>query len=498
MKTTVLFVATVLLLAGCSHDHGPDDNGTERVQRTVWTNKSELFLEHDRIVPGKEAQFLIHLTKLEDMKPPAGAGATITFASASGQAAGTLSFSVDPGETPGIFKKSVTLSAPGTYSMTLSVRTAGFSDDITIHDIDASGEGAAGEGPGGISFTKEQQWAVDFMVRQPDKRAVVEYFSSAGELVPASGQEVTISSPLAGTVAADRPLPPLGAKVANGSILAEIEPPLQRQGGLGDLTAVHAEAKMRYHSAKNEQARAQRLYEAKAAPKKRLDEADLALAAARAALDPLEKAMASIQDSRDGNRLLLRAPIAGTVVELAAAPGRHIEAGQPVARILNAEKLWLKAHVPAAEIGRLRSLREALFTVPGLEGEFRTLRPLGVSDAVDPATRTVAVVFEVDNRKRQFKAGMYATVSLAAGSAASALVVPESALFEDEAKYFAFVQIAGESFERREVRTGLRGRGHVQVLAGLEEKDRVVTRGGYYVKLASLSSRLPQGHGHDH
>jgi multidrug efflux pump subunit AcrA (membrane-fusion protein) len=121
-----------------------------------------------------------------------------------------------------------------------------------------------------------------------------------------------------------------------------------------------------------------------------------------------------------------------------------------------------------------------------------------VSNVVDEKSRTVPVIFEVSNPKLLLKAGMFANVAIRTDLVERGLSLPEEALFEDEGRFFVFVQTEGESFERREVKTGIRGAGRVQIREGIREDERVVARGGYYVKLASLSARMPQGHGHEH
>jgi multidrug efflux pump subunit AcrA (membrane-fusion protein) len=76
------------------------------------------------------------------------------------------------------------------------------------------------------------------------------------------------------------------------------------------------------------------------------------------------------------------------------------------------------------------------------------------------------------------------------------LSIPESALYDDDAQQIVFVHVEGESFEKRTVETGSRYKGQVSVLSGLNEGERVVTQGGYLVKLASTSEEI--GHGHAH
>ena len=75
--------------------------------------------------------------------------------------------------------------------------------------------------------------------------------------------------------------------------------------------------------------------------------------------------------------------------------------------------------------------------------------------------------------------------------------MPESAVLDENGKPTVFVMEGGESFFKRAVRTGVRSGGHVQVLEGVKEGDRVVSRGAYELKLSTATGAIPE-HGHQH
>jgi multidrug efflux pump subunit AcrA (membrane-fusion protein) len=70
------------------------------------------------------------------------------------------------------------------------------------------------------------------------------------------------------------------------------------------------------------------------------------------------------------------------------------------------------------------------------------------------------------------------------------LAVPTSALVDADGRYVAYVQLSGETFEKRDLEIGIRDDGHVQVLSGLSEGERVVTKGAYAIRLASVSTNI--------
>ncbi|CAH2030257.1 efflux RND transporter periplasmic adaptor subunit [Trichlorobacter ammonificans] len=365
------------------------------------------------------------------------------------------------------------------------------------HDHHAPAQ-VSGDGSGSISLSKVQQWSLDILMRQPEKKKLAGQIIASGELVAAADGEATVAAPLSGLLSVTRPLPYLGKRVAKGEVIALIEPPIRPDGGAGQLSAAHAEARNRVTLARQEHERAQRLYDAKIAPRKRVEEAAAALDNAKAALAPLERSAALLGGDGAG-RLAVRAPVSGTVVELFSGTGKGIEAGQPIARIVNTATLWLKTSLPAIDAGRLPRQPVAGFTVAGQEGSFKAGRLVSVSGMLDPQSRTLPVIFSVPNPDARLKVGMFATVAVSTGSVTESLVLPAEALTEDEGRYFVFLQTAGERFTRREVQTGARRDGLVQIVKGLREHDRVVVKGSYYVKQAVSTGAKEDPHaGHAH
>ena len=124
-------------------------------------------------------------------------------------------------------------------------------------------------------------------------------------------------------------------------------------------------------------------------------------------------------------------------------------------------------------------------------------RLVSVANFVDPRSRTVKVIYEMGNRSRHLAVGQAVSMRLFHSTATEAPAIPESALVDDGGRPIVFVQTGGESFERRPVTLGERQSGRVQVTAGVAPGERVVTRGAYLIRLASMSTQAP-AHGHAH
>lgn len=537
----LLMAVLLMITAGCSsHDddnHASAQGDVEPVQVTAWSAKTELFMEYEPLQPGKKGSFLIHLTRISDGKPVTEGPLKLVLRPATGQ---PVSVTVPAPQRPGIYQVELTAPPAGSYTLELLPEGNGFVDRIELsgipvgtvspaaqpdkkqtvqsrgqqaghddHDDHAHtadqhdgthGETSAVQGDGGgtISFLKEQQWSLDTLIRQPERMRLAGRIAASGELVAAADGEATVAAPLAGVLSVAKPLPYLGKRVAKGELIALIEPPIRPDGGAGQFSAAHAEARSRATLARQEYERAQRLFEAKIAPRKRVEEAAAAMDSARAALAPLERSAAALGGDSKG-RLAVRAPVSGTVAEVFSGTGRGIEAGQPIVRIVNTSTLWLKTNLPAVDAGRLPRQPSASFTVAGQEGEFKAGRLISVGDMLDPQSRTLPVIFSVSNPDARLKVGMFATVGVSTGTGTEGLVLPGDALSEDEGRFFVFVQTSGERFSRREVQIGVKDSGLVQIIKGLEDHERVVVKGAYYLKQAATTGTKEDPHaGHAH
>ena len=106
------------------------------------------------------------------------------------------------------------------------------------------------------------------------------------------------------------------------------------------------------------------------------------------------------------------------------------------------------------------------------------------------------LVFELKNPEGVLKPGMFADVTLLTGETIEGVAVPEEAVVDDDGKSVVFVMEGGEAFFKRRVRTGVKSSGFVQILDGIAEGERVVSRGGFEIKLANAGG-IP-AHGHQH
>jgi membrane fusion protein, heavy metal efflux system len=516
----VIRIAAVLTLAlaGCApHDHGARDHTHREEHReeadarpalsfTDWTEQTELFMELPALVKGAESACAVHVTKLDDFRALAAGSVAVILRRAGGEER----FSASAPTAPGIFRPVARPTAVGLRRLIVEIAAGDLSarhdlGDVTVFESADAARRAiseAAEPAGRITFLKEQQWPIPFATETVRERAMSESMTAPGVLVAPEEADLTVRAPVAGRVVrAEGGYPQVGREVAAGDVLAVLAPRLEAADVASlDLAIQQGQLAVRY--AENERRRLEGLRQEGAVPERRALEAKHAEDAARAALATAERRLAQFRrveatSGRGQGSVPLLSPIAGAIEQVQVAPGAFVEAGARLFRVLDVTRLRLEVRVAEVDAPGL-SVRGASFTVPGgVRRELGADALVGRSHAVDPRTRTLSYWFAVDNGDRSLAAGTLADVALQTGELRRALAVPESALVDDGGIPVVFVQVEGEVFERRIVRTTLRDRGYVAIEQGLSPGEHVVKRGAYAVKLASASGSIP-AHGHAH
>ena len=192
----------------------------------------------------------------------------------------------------------------------------------------------------------------------------------------------------------------------------------------------------------------------------------------------------------------MRAPFDGVISEVRFSAGVSVEANEPLLRIVDPDRLHIVGAVPETQASILGKVTAAELNLDGLP-PLGLGKPLAVNPVIDPTARTAEIRFVMDNRDPGLRVGQAVKLRLFVGDEESRTAIPESAVVDDGGQPVVFVQLGGESFERRPVQLGHAADGYVHVVEGLEPGERVVDRGAYLVRLASVTTEAPS-HGHVH
>ena len=504
MKTIyILFMIliTLFILTGCGSEQQPHEHEEhESIAVTRWTETSELFMEYEDMTAGRETVFITHLTRLEDFSPVTEGTVTFTFTDKDGK--NTDIVTTEPAR-PGIYLPKTTLQSPGIYTLKLTITGEQLNDvipvgDVTVHDPSSDNHThSAASNAEAIPFLKEQQWKIEFKVQQAEIRIMTESFTVIGELREMPGRKAQVTVPVDGLVepVSENSFFAPGMPVKTGTVMAVLSPLPETRTHISEVLSA-------YYLAEAEYKRAQRLHEEQAVSGKRLEEAHMNYEALKIEYEviPWTVERGNEHNPKAEITYQVTAPISGYLESIYLNPGKMVKAGEVLFTIFDPSRIRLIAHVPTNRITKIGSFPNARFTVEGNSSVFGINelngRLLSRGYSVNKQSRTVPVVFEVDNTADILKVGMSADVTLLTNRQEEALSIPVEAIITEYNNRIAFVQVSGESFVKRILKTGIEDDGYVQILDGIESGERVVFTGAYQVRLASLSSVVPTGHGH--
>ncbi len=260
--------------------------------------------------------------------------------------------------------------------------------------------------------------------------------------------------------------------------------------GLSQIAAQLEGLQAQAAQAEAEQARSQDLYERGVITEQARDQA---ATAARSARSQLAATQASFdQLAITAADATVTTPIDGVVADVSVERGDMASPQAPLCTVMDLDPIRLRLHLAEADLPHVRVGQVATLTVgaaPGrtFEGTVVTILPY-----LDPATRTNTVEVEVANPRgndglRLLKPGMFGRATLEVERREAVLAAPEHALVMDSALLAS--QQPGQQLRRayvvddqgvareRVVELGLADDGRVEVLDGLAEGDRLVTRG---------------------
>jgi membrane fusion protein, multidrug efflux system len=280
-----------------------------------------------------------------------------------------------------------------------------------------------------------------------------------------ANESVEVTSKASNTVTAIRFQE--GEEVERGEVLVEMDA-VQARAALAEAQALLARSKSQYERSRDLQSR------------QALSVADLELVEASLKAD--EARVAAAQARLDDT--VIRASFKGRTGFKHVSVGSFVSPGTVITTLDDTSVIKLDFTVPETYLFVLRRGLPVTAAAAGLPDRTFTGVVTNMDSRVDPVTRSVVVRAQLDNDDGLLRQGMFMTVALQ-GEITPALLVPEEALVPERGLAYVFV-VRNNVVERREVRTGKRKPGFVEIVDGVAENERVVVDGTQHVRDGSV------------
>jgi RND family efflux transporter MFP subunit len=339
-----------------------------------------------------------------------------------------------------------------------------------------------------ISFTKAQAEAVGLIVETVSPGAFQQVIKTSGQIQASQGDEATIVSTSNGIVSFSNRSITEGAAVRSGEAIVTVSAKNLLEGDPATKVIIV------YETAQKEFSRAEKLIKDNIISAKEYEQIRLRYETAKTAY---EAQAANITSS--GVRIT--SPISGFIKNRLVSQGDYVSVGQPIATVSQNKRLQLRAEVLENYYKSLKNIGGANFQT-SYDNEVYKLsdlngRLLSFGKASGGQSFYIPVTFEFDNIG-DIIPGSFVSVYLLSNPLENVISVPVSALTEEQGLNFVYLQLDEEGYKKQEVTLGQSNGDKVQVLSGLKAGDKVVTKSVYQVKLAAVSSIMPEGHSHSH
>lgn len=273
----------------------------------------------------------------------------------------------------------------------------------------------------------------------------------------------TVSAETSGRV--QEMLVDVGDKVPAGTVILRLVSTEQRQQ-LNQAEAARAEAQANLDVATKNYERARELLDRKLISKSDFDRAQGSYSGARARLASAEAALKSARQRLSYTEV--RAPYGGIVSARHVELGEAVNPGTPLMSGFDPDSLRVETDLPQAVAAQVARLRRARVITGG-----KSIEPaqLILFPVADPATSTVRVRLELPERSTGLYPGQFVKVAFTVGDTKRLLVPAGSIVHRSEVSGVYVVQ--DKTVSLRQVRLGDRFADDVEILAGLQEGERI-------------------------
>ncbi len=196
-----------------------------------------------------------------------------------------------------------------------------------------------------------------------------------------------------------------------------------------------------------------------------------------------DQVIAQVDPSKPGATYALssvRAPLSGTVTAVSAPAGSTVTTATSIARVGALDAVEIHVDIREKDTAAVVRGIRGIARLEAFPGQSFPLTVARLSPVVDPASRTRQAVLTLDAPDPRVLPGMFARVRLYTRAHANRVTVPARALVERSGEHVAYVAVQKDGVDRAELRNVTRGvtvDEAVEIVAGIEEGERVVVAG---------------------
>jgi membrane fusion protein, heavy metal efflux system len=153
----------------------------------------------------------------------------------------------------------------------------------------------------------------------------------------------------------------------------------------------------------------------------------------------------------------------------------------PVIKHLRSGWILLTGDVPENELRSVHKGMKIQIELHAYTGKIVEVTIAGISEQINPGTRTAKIFMSLNNHKGMYSPGMFGA-GLIERTGKKSLAIPAAAVVQIGAKSYVFRAKDADIIERVEIETGAEDNGFIAVTSGVKEGEKIVTRGASLLK----------------
>ncbi|MBN2415982.1 efflux RND transporter periplasmic adaptor subunit [bacterium] len=371
------------------------------------------------------------------------------------------------------------------------------------HDNESGAEEHDHESEGFIAVDSTWEKLVGLRTQEARIEPLLEIVTVPGVIVP-DADRIAVVTPLI-EAGVNCVMAAIGDRVNRGDELICLSSP-----EVGTLRADYDKARAEQSIAEANYRRMRKLWEEKIISERAWQEAERDRELAEVNLTYARKRLLAVGISEDqldsppeghgtvgGSTIHLHAPLAGVITARNANLGEKVGTDDRLFEIIDLSRVWCEAELFEKDITRVRIGQLVRIRVAAWPDDVFSGRIFYIGGTLNERTRTLDVLVDIDNRHEKLKPGMFADAGIVTGEKARSLVIPVSAVMEDENLQIVFVK-EGEGYHRHVITTGIRSGESIEVLSGIEPGAVVVTEGSYQLRSRARMQGVDPHAGHVH
>ena len=175
-------------------------------------------------------------------------------------------------------------------------------------------------------------------------------------------------------------------------------------------------------------------------------------------------------------RCFIRSSISGIVNKLPAKKGIYLAVGDPVATVLDIERLKVNVGIPEADVHAVRKLDSFEVSIEALGNKVLTGMKNFLAVAPESQAQLYRLELEVENESEEILPGMFARVEIVKEEFPAAIAIPLYAVISRDNKHYVYLEENGVA-KLQEVKLGILDGWQIQITEGLSPGQKVVVVG---------------------